>query len=97
MKVERKMLYQHLIITSSKSVKRFQMHGIKGFVIPTKSFVTIGTTKVFCYNNKMISSIKKTFGCCFKIFGCSYKKNICCPYFCCRNKTIFFRVPLKPS
>jgi len=25
----------------------------KGFVIPTKSFVTIGITKIFCYNNKL--------------------------------------------
>jgi len=28
-------------------------HGIKGFVTPTKSFVKIGITKIFCYNNKM--------------------------------------------
>jgi len=25
------------------------LHGIKGFVIPTKSFVKIGITKIFCY------------------------------------------------
>jgi len=37
-------------------------HGIKGFVIPTKSCVKIGTAKIFCYN-KMFSSINKTFGC----------------------------------
>jgi len=30
-------------------------HSIKGFVIPTKSFVKIGITKTFCYNNKMFS------------------------------------------
>ena len=66
-------------------------HGIKGFVIPTKSFVKLGTTKILCYNNKMFSTINKTFGCCSKIFGCSNKKFICCPLFCCRNKTIFFR------
>jgi len=41
----------------------------KGFVTPTKSFVKIGITKIFCYNNKMFSSINKTFGCCSKIFG----------------------------
>jgi len=34
----------------------------KDFVIPTKSFVKKGITKIFCYNNKM-------FGCCGKIFG----------------------------
>jgi len=72
--------------------KGLTLHGIKGFVKPTKSFVKIGITKIFCYNNKMFSSIKKTFGCCSKIFGCSNKNVICCPEFCCRNKTIFFRV-----
>jgi len=40
-----------------------EVHGIKGFVIPTKSFVKIGMTKIFCYNT-MFSSINKTFGCC---------------------------------
>jgi len=55
------------------------LHGIKGFVIPTKSFVKIEITKMFCYNNKMFSSINKTFGCSSKIFGCSNKKFICCP------------------
>jgi len=69
-------------------------HGIKGFVIQTKSFVKTGITKTFCYSNKMFSSINKTFGCCSKIFGCSNKKFICCPSFCCRNKTIFFSVRL---
>jgi len=51
------------------------IHGIKGFVIPTKSFVKIGITKIFCYN-KIFSSINKTFGCYNKIFGCSNKKKI---------------------
>jgi len=58
---------------------RIPLHGIKGFVTPTKSFVKIGITKIFCYNKKMFSSINKTFGCCSKIFGCSNKKFICCP------------------
>ena len=39
----------------------------------------------------MFSSINKTFGCCSKIIGCSYKKNIFCSWFCCCNNTIFFR------
>jgi len=52
------------------------LHGIKGFVIPTNSFVKIGITKIFCYNNKMFGSINKTFGSCGKIFGCSNKKKI---------------------
>jgi len=54
-------------------------HGKKGFVIPTKSFVKIGITKIFCYINKTFSSINKMFGCCSKIFGWSNKKFICCP------------------
>ena len=33
----------------------------KGFVISTKSFVKIGMTKIYCYNNKMFRSINKTF------------------------------------
>jgi len=52
--------------------RRFLPHVLsrkKGFVIPTKSFVKIGITKIFCYNNKIFSSINKTFGCCSKIFG----------------------------
>jgi len=51
-------------------------HGRKGFVIPTKSFVKIGITKISCYTNKMFSSVNKTFGCSSKIFGCSNKKKI---------------------
>ena len=74
------------------------LHGINGFVIPTKSYVKIGIAKVLCYNNKMFSSVNKTFGCCSKIFGCSNKKkSICCPYFCCRNKTIFSVLILRRS
>jgi len=57
--------------------KTDRLHGKKGFVIPTKSFVKIGT-KIFCYN-KMFGSINKTFGCCGKIFGCSNKNFICRP------------------
>ena len=38
----------------------WSFHGKKGFVILTKSFVKIGITKTFCYNNKMFSSINKT-------------------------------------
>ena len=44
-------------------------HGKKDFVIPTKSFVKIGMIKIFCYNNKIFSSVNKTVGCCRKIFG----------------------------
>ena len=71
---------------------RRTVHGIKGFVIPTKSFVKIGITKIFCCSNKMFGSINKTFDCCGKIFNCSNKNFICCSQFSCRNKTIFFCV-----
>jgi len=37
------------------------LHGIKGFVTPKKSFVKTGIVKIFCYNNKMFSFIRKTF------------------------------------
>jgi len=55
------------------------LHGKKSFVIPTKSFVKIGITKIFCCNNKIFGSMNKTFGCCGEIFGCSNKNLICCP------------------
>jgi len=48
--------------TPRKSAEPETQQGIKGFVIPTKTFVKIGITKIFCYNNKRFSSINKTFG-----------------------------------
>jgi len=65
------------------------MHGIKGFVIPTKSFVKIGIAKIFCYNNKMFSSINGTFSCRSKIFGCSNKKIFDRPNFVAETKPFF--------
>ena len=61
----------------------------KGFVIPTKSFVKIGITKIFCYNNKMFGYINKTFGCWSKIFGCSNKKLFVVPNFVAVTKPFF--------
>jgi len=58
-----------------------ERHGIKGFLIPTKSFVKIGIPKIFCYNNKM-------FGCCSKIFGCTNKKFVV-PNFVAVTKPFF--------
>jgi len=46
-------------------------HGIKGFFIPTKSFVQIGIAKIFCYHNKIVLSTKRLVA--------VTKKNICCP------------------
>jgi len=50
---------------SSKHPSLFEIyiisiHGKKGFVIPAKSFVKIGITKIFCHNNKMFSSTKRS-------------------------------------
>jgi len=58
-------------------------------VIPTKSFVKIGITKIFCYNNKIFGSINKTLGCCSKIFGFSNKKKIFVPNFVAATKPFF--------
>jgi len=66
----------------------FFSHGIKGFIIPTKLFVKIGTTKIVCYN-KMFSSINKTIGCCSEIFGCSKKKLLVVPNFVAVRKPFF--------
>jgi len=76
------------------------LHGIKGFVIPTKSFVKIGITKIFCYNNKMFSSINKTFGCCSKFLVAATKKKIqvfVVPYFVAVTKPFFFHVRFHPG
>jgi len=64
--------------------KYYPRHEIKGFVIIRKSLVKIGRAKIFCYNNKMFSSINKT-------FGCNRKKYLFIVPFCCRKKTIFIR------
>jgi len=57
--------------------------------MPTKSLVKIGITKIFCYNNKMFSSINKTFGCCSKIFGYSNKNIFVAPNFVAVTKPFF--------
>jgi len=60
-------------------------HGIEGFIIPTKSFVKIGIIKIFCYNNKMLSSINKMLSSIYQSLVAAAKflvaatKIICCP------------------
>ena len=71
-------------------------HGIKGFVIPTKSFVKIGTTKIFCYN-KIFSSINKTFGCSAKFLVAATKKSFVFPNFVAVTKPFFSRASMLPS
>ena len=65
------------------------VHGIKGFVIPTKSFVKIGI-KIFCYNNKMFNSINKTCGCCSKFLVAGTKMLFVVPNFAAVTKPFFF-------
>jgi len=64
-------------------------HGIKGFVVPTKSIVKIGIAKIFCHNNTMFSSINKMFGCGSKIFGYSDKILFVVPNFVAVTKPFF--------
>jgi len=46
-------------------------------------------TKIFCYNNKMFSSINKTVGCCSKISVCSNKNIFVVPNFVAVTKPFF--------
>ena len=66
-----------------KLIKSPLLHGIKGFVIPTKSFVKIGKTKIFCYNNKMFSSISK------RLVAATKKKIFVFPTFVAVTKPFF--------
>jgi len=59
------------------------------YTVPTKSFVKIGITKIFCYNNKMFSYINKTFGCCSKIFVAATKNLFVVPNFVAVTKPFF--------
>jgi len=52
-------LVSELTIKCVMTVLHLRTHtGKKGFVIPTKSFLEIGITKIFCYN-KVFGFIKK--------------------------------------
>jgi len=44
----------YLILRRIKRCVSSNVHGIKGFVIPTKSFVKIGTTKYFVTTTKCL-------------------------------------------
>ena len=46
--------YIFVVCYVSANRMEFHIHGIKGFATLTKSFVKIGTAKIFCYNNKML-------------------------------------------
>jgi len=68
---------------------RVSAHGRKGFVLPTKSFVKIGTTKIFCYDNKMFSSIKKRLVAAAKFLAAATKKLFVVPNFVAVTKPFF--------
>jgi len=57
----------------------FTAHGIKGFVIPTKSFVKIGITKYFVTTTKCLVISTKRLVAAVKFLVAATKKNICCP------------------
>ena len=80
---------RYLPLSTYGLTKYPQQHGIKGFVIPTKSCFKIWIAKIFCYDKKMFSSSNKTFGCCSKIFGCSNKKIFVVPNFVAVTKPFF--------
>jgi len=77
------------IKTKEKFIFWVMLHGLKGFVIPTKSFVKIGITKIFCYNNKMFSYINKTFGCRSKFLVATTKTLFVVPNFVAVTKPFF--------
>jgi len=65
-------------------------YGKKGFVIPVKSFVKIGITKIFCYNNKifcLVVSTKRLVAAAKFLFEAT--KNRLLPLICCRKKHFF--------
>jgi len=70
-------------------VELIKTHGKKGCVILTKSFVKIGVTNTFCYNNKMFSSVNKTFGCCSEILVAATKILSVVPNFVAVTKSFF--------
>jgi len=75
--------------TDSFFLRKEEYTGKKGFVILTKSFVKIGITKTFCHNNKMLSSVNKTFGCCSKFFFAATKILSVVPNFVAVTKPYF--------
>jgi len=67
-----------------------ELYGIKGFVIPTKSFVKIGITEIFCYNNKMLFLSTKRLVAAAKFLVAATKKLFVDPNFAAVTKPFFF-------
>jgi len=72
-----------------RKVFRQMHHGIKGFVIPTKSFVKIGITKIFCYKDKMFCPINKRLVAVAKFLVAATKKLLVVPNFVAVTKPFF--------
>jgi len=70
-----------------------RMHGIKGFVIPTKLFFKIGITKIFCYNNKMFSSINNRLVAAAKFLFAGTKNSFVVPNFVDVTEPFFSESP----
>jgi len=61
----------------------------KGFVIPAKSSVKIKVTKIFCCNNKMLSSINKRLVAAAKFLVEATKNSFVVPNFVAVTKPFF--------
>ena len=66
-------------------------HGKKGFVIPTKSFVKIGITKIFCYSNKCLVLSTKRLVAAANFLVAATKILFVVPNFVAITKPFFFR------
>jgi len=67
------------------------VHAKKDFFIPAKSFVKIGITKIFCYNNKMFISINNSLVAAAKFLVEATKNSFVVPNFFAVTKPFFFR------
>ena len=65
------------------------LHGKKSFVIPTKSCVKIGITKIFYYNNKMIDPSTKRWVAAAKFLVAATKILFVVPNFVAGTKPFF--------
>jgi len=70
-------------------IKRQDLHGIKGFVMPTKSFVKIGITKIFCYKTKCLVLSTKRLVAAAKFLVAATKKILVVPNFVAITKPFF--------
>jgi len=72
-------------------------HGIKDFVIPTKSLVKIWIAKIFCYNNKILALSTKRLVAAAKFLVAATKNIFVVPDFVAVTKPFFSRELLTPT